>query len=197
MGAQLSEVLNAEVTSSEEGGFSRRRVVKGVAWSVPVIVTAIAAPAAAASGGATATFIGGTANIPSTTQPNGNGHLRSNVAVPVTLSLASLAGVTGLINVVMTISPATPAIGDPSVSFSTVQVGTVSVSPVLVLTGNVFTATFAYALPAGSTQVNFAIGGYTYRGKAGDRRDFQVAAAVTLVQNTKTVSLSPTSTISL
>ena len=49
MGAQLSEVLNAEVTSGEERGFSRRRVVKGVAWSVPVIVTAIAAPAAAAS----------------------------------------------------------------------------------------------------------------------------------------------------
>jgi hypothetical protein len=49
-GAQLSEVLNTEVTSNDEGGFSRRRVVKGVAWSVPVIATAIAAPAAAASG---------------------------------------------------------------------------------------------------------------------------------------------------
>jgi hypothetical protein len=43
--------MNAEVTSNDgNGGFSRRRVVKGVAWSVPVIVTAIAAPAAAASG---------------------------------------------------------------------------------------------------------------------------------------------------
>jgi hypothetical protein len=49
MGAQLSEVLNADVTSSEENSFSRRRVVKGVAWSLPVIATAIAAPAAAAS----------------------------------------------------------------------------------------------------------------------------------------------------
>jgi hypothetical protein len=45
----LSDVLNTRVTSSEEGGFSRRRVVKGVAWSLPVIATAIAAPAAAAS----------------------------------------------------------------------------------------------------------------------------------------------------
>jgi hypothetical protein len=53
MGAQLSEVLNAEVTSSEEGGFSRRRVVKGVAWSVPVIVAAVGAPPAAASPGPT------------------------------------------------------------------------------------------------------------------------------------------------
>ncbi len=41
----MSEVLNAEVTSNDgHGGFSRRRVAKGVAWSVPVIVTAIAAP---------------------------------------------------------------------------------------------------------------------------------------------------------
>ncbi|MBP1135067.1 hypothetical protein JOE31_001299 [Arthrobacter sp. PvP023] len=47
----MSEELNANATSSEERGFSRRRVVKGVAWSVPVIVTAIAAPAAAASPG--------------------------------------------------------------------------------------------------------------------------------------------------
>jgi hypothetical protein len=49
----LSEVLNAEATSSEEGGFSRRRVVKGVAWSVPVIVAAVGAPPASASPGPT------------------------------------------------------------------------------------------------------------------------------------------------
>lgn len=51
VGAQLSEVLNDEVTSSEEAGFSRRRVVKGVAWSVPVIVAAVGAPPASASPG--------------------------------------------------------------------------------------------------------------------------------------------------
>lgn len=45
----MSEVLNEEV-GKEENGFSRRRVVAGVAWSLPVIATAIAAPAAAASG---------------------------------------------------------------------------------------------------------------------------------------------------
>lgn len=44
----MSEVSNAGV-DVEEGGFSRRRVVAGVAWSLPVIATAIAAPAAAAS----------------------------------------------------------------------------------------------------------------------------------------------------
>lgn len=51
LGAQLSEVLNAEVTSNEKGGFSRRRVMKGVAWTVPVIVAAVGAPPAAASPG--------------------------------------------------------------------------------------------------------------------------------------------------
>lgn len=49
LGAQLSEVLNADVDGKDENGFSRRRVVAGVAWSLPVIATAIAAPAAAAS----------------------------------------------------------------------------------------------------------------------------------------------------
>lgn len=47
----MSEVLNEEVTSNEKGGISRRRVVKGVAWSVPVLVAAVGAPPAAASPG--------------------------------------------------------------------------------------------------------------------------------------------------
>lgn len=46
----MSEVQNVESTASEEkGGLSRRKVVAGVAWS-SVIVTAVAAPAVAASG---------------------------------------------------------------------------------------------------------------------------------------------------
>lgn len=58
-GAQLSEVLKENNTTSAESGFSRRRVVAGVAWSLPVIATAIAAPAAAASGlSATAALTG-------------------------------------------------------------------------------------------------------------------------------------------
>jgi hypothetical protein len=58
----LSEVLNAEITSNEEGGLSRRRVVKGAAWSMPVIAAAIAAPAASASGG-TPTPTGATVTV--------------------------------------------------------------------------------------------------------------------------------------
>jgi hypothetical protein len=47
----LSEILN-EKTATKENDLSRRRVVKGVVWSVPVIATAVASPAAAASGDA-------------------------------------------------------------------------------------------------------------------------------------------------
>ena len=43
----MSEIADQNV---KKAGVDRRRVIKGVAWSVPVIVTAIAAPAASASG---------------------------------------------------------------------------------------------------------------------------------------------------
>jgi hypothetical protein len=46
-------MLNEEI-ESKESGFSRRRVVKGVAWTVPVILTTAAAPPASASPGTTA-----------------------------------------------------------------------------------------------------------------------------------------------
>lgn len=56
MGAQLSEILNEEL-ESKESGFSRRRVVKGVAWTVPVIMATVAVPPASAStGSAVITF---------------------------------------------------------------------------------------------------------------------------------------------
>lgn len=59
IGAQLSEVLKENDTTGAASGPSRRRVVAGVAWSLPVIATAIAAPAAAASGlSATAALTG-------------------------------------------------------------------------------------------------------------------------------------------
>ncbi|RDV09369.1 hypothetical protein DXK94_13335 [Arthrobacter sp. RT-1] len=51
MGAQLSEDLKENDTNSAESGFSRRRVVAGAVWSVPVILTAVAVPPASASPG--------------------------------------------------------------------------------------------------------------------------------------------------
>lgn len=73
----MSEVLNAEVTSSEEGGLSRRRIVKGVAWSVPVIVTAIAAPAAAASPPPTFSIAFGPEAAITISKATGQGNTRS------------------------------------------------------------------------------------------------------------------------
>ena len=49
----MSEVLKEKSSSGEENGFSRRRVVKGVAWTVPVILTTVAVPPASASPGPT------------------------------------------------------------------------------------------------------------------------------------------------
>jgi hypothetical protein len=42
--------MNSE-TTQHEGGLSRRTVVKGAAWSIPVMAAAVAAPAAVATGG--------------------------------------------------------------------------------------------------------------------------------------------------
>ena len=88
LGAQLSEVLNAEVDAKEENGVSRRRVVAGVAWSLPVIATAIAAPAAAASYVPTVTLIGAGSAI---TYSQGN---RSGTG-PTKIHIAGVVGAIG------------------------------------------------------------------------------------------------------
>jgi hypothetical protein len=196
MGAQLSEVLNAASTSSEEDGFSRRTVFNGVAWSVPVIVAAVGAPPASASPPPTikptASFSPGTATLLSTKHPTGNGHIRNNVAVPTTLSLKDFGGITDSVSVVITISPLTTTTGDPAVSFSSVTIGGNSVAPVLALNGTTFTATFTHAVAVGSKELNFGISGYAYDGKSTDRRTFQVVAAISYKEGTKDETLSAT-----
>jgi hypothetical protein len=205
VGAQLSEVLNAEVTSGEERGFSRRRVVKGVAWSVPVIVTAIAAPAAAASPPPTPT-VKASATITAAAQPvpsssvKGGGQDRPSVTVPTTFSLKDLGGVTGSIHVAITISPVTQATGDPALSLSTVKVGAAQVtlnSPNLTANSltagaNTFTANFDYTVPAGTAQVDFAFSGYTYRGLNKDHRTFDMTLLTTFQERGVTTQLSTT-----
>jgi hypothetical protein len=201
MGAQLSEVLNAEVTSSEEGGISRRRVVKGVAWSVPVIVAAVGAPPASASPGPTPTitpasglFTNGLQSIPSTVS---SAHDRSGVSVPATLSLRGLGGVTGSIQVALTISPDPAAAAAPTVSFSTVRVGSASVTVTPSVAGNKFTANFSQTLPAGATTLDFLLSGYSYTGKKQDTATYTVTTLITFQQQGKTVQLNPTSAITL
>jgi hypothetical protein len=84
----LSEILNATVDGSKETGFSRRRVIKGVAWSVPVILTTVAVPPASASPGPTQgttvsakleLVAGGTTLFKIGSGGNGKGNQRSGV----------------------------------------------------------------------------------------------------------------------
>jgi hypothetical protein len=198
VGAQLSEVLNDEVTSSEEAGFSRRRVVKGVAWSVPVIVAAVGAPPASASPGPTPTPTATPATAAFTAAPQtmtstvSGSHDRINVVVPAKLALKDLAGATGTVKVELTIT------GALICRLSTVQVGSVSVSPVV--TGaavSPFKATFSSVLAAGATQLEFTLGGYSYNGKKQDAETLSVAALITFQQGGQTKQLTPTSTIVL
>lgn len=108
-GAQLSEILNEEI-ESKESGFSRRRVVKGVAWTLPVLVTAVGAPPASASPGKLSVAFGASVNQKkSILQLNGNG--KSNArdgSVPVQLIVenapSSLSG-----SIIITASDPTPA----------------------------------------------------------------------------------------
>ncbi|MBT2568943.1 hypothetical protein J7I84_21125 [Arthrobacter sp. ISL-85] len=99
--------MNAEVDGQEENGFSRRRVVAGVAWSLPVIATAIAAPAAAASPppiSATATWSFGAA--PQYSKIGGGGKIYGGAA-PATLSLKNTgtSAFTGTVSLTVTFTP--------------------------------------------------------------------------------------------
>ncbi|PNH85232.1 hypothetical protein [Arthrobacter sp. AFG20] len=101
----MSEVISADFTTREDAGISRRRVVAGVAWSLPVIVAAVAAPAAAASGvSVTAGLVG--AGSPVTYLPSGGtgGGTNRNGTGPTALQLQNKGGavnspITGTINI--------------------------------------------------------------------------------------------------
>jgi hypothetical protein len=131
-GASLSEVLNEKVTSSNENGFSRRRVVASVAWSLPVIATAIAAPAAAASPApisVTAAWVNGPA--PQYSKIGGGGTKYSGTA-PATLSLKNTgtSALTGTVSVTITLAP---------VGTVLVGVGVESLLPAAVSAASAFT----------------------------------------------------------
>lgn len=201
MGAHLSEVLNAKVTGGEKPGMSRRRVIAGVAWSVPVIMTAVAVPPASASPGptppatpASGSFAAGTHNVLSTVS---TAHDRTGVAVPATLSLKDLGGVTGSIGIVLTISPQPAAAAAPAVSFSTVRVGTASVPVSPSTAGNTFTANFSYTLPAGAATLDFLLSGYSYSGRKQDAATYAVTTVITFQERGATKQLTPNSSITL
>jgi hypothetical protein len=140
----LSEVLNAEVTSSEEGGLSRRRIVKGAAWSMPVIAAAIAAPAASASGGTTTPTLSVASGVAvgisiSKQQAQGAGVLRTGQG-PLNVVIRNTSGgtVTGSIGIVATVDTGTVGTGLAVKTLDGVIVGTPSFS-----SNHVSTSTFS------------------------------------------------------
>ncbi|WP_052259897.1 hypothetical protein [Pseudarthrobacter phenanthrenivorans] len=110
LGAQLSEVLNADVDGKEENGFSRRRVVAGVAWSLPVIATAIAAPAAAASGSLSITA-GPIGNINFSKQQGSAGTRSGQGPSVLTIQNTHTTAQTVTVGIVGTVSTGTVATG--------------------------------------------------------------------------------------
>ena len=128
----MSEVLHAKVTGNNENGVSRRRVVAGVAWSLPVIATAIAAPAAAASGISATAVLGGQATaITLVSSSTGQGTSRQGTGptgFSITNAGAAITGpITGTVNIkptgtvtagagIQSLTPGTLVVGNPAYS---------------------------------------------------------------------------------
>ncbi|CAN7500649.1 hypothetical protein [Arthrobacter sp. LjRoot14] len=153
------------------------------AGRIPAMQVSATAPAAATQ--ASAVFNSGIRPVPSTSHPHGTAHLRPAVKVPVRLSLAGLGAATGSVSVHMNVSPVTPVTGDVSMSFSYVDLATVSLPLTLKRAGNTFTAAFTCVVAAGSAQLDFDFGGHSYRGRNTDRGDFLMTTEVTFQEHGK------------
>ncbi|MCT9625590.1 hypothetical protein HWD94_10685 [Pseudarthrobacter equi] len=199
VGAQLSEILNEE-PESRESGFSRRRVVKGVAWSVPVIMTTVAVPPASASPGPTTppptpepagTFSTAPQSMPTTRQGN---HGRTNEVLPARLSLTNLGGLTGEVTVDLKIAPEPASATAPRISFSKVEVGGMQFPFAPPTSGNVFTAKFKSLVPAGATTLIFVLSDYGYTGMKSDSGTYAFTTVISYVKGGVSVQmkLAPT-----
>ena len=131
----MSDVLHAKVMGGEGAGVSRRRVVAGVAWSLPVIATAIAAPAAAASPGlAAVTFLSAGSTI---TYSQGNRLGTGPLKIQIT-------GVIGAMNGSVIIEP----VGTVHARIG-IQPSTSSVFGASSFSGNTSTTTFSAGIGTG------------------------------------------------
>ncbi|MEO5320422.1 hypothetical protein PV761_17765 [Arthrobacter sp. CC3] len=171
----MSEVLNAEVTSSEEGGLSRRRIVKGAAWSVPVIAAAIAAPAASASGfNVAAAFDLPTGTVPYP-EERASGHNRTGIGPTGFHIVNSGAAISSSISGQITIQPTTAATTDPAIGIRSLT-GATMTGPIL--SGTVFTASFT--IPGIAANINHPVSvGFYYRGQKTQKRSFTMLVTFT------------------
>jgi hypothetical protein len=125
------------------------------------------------------------------------GHDRIGVTVPAALSLKDLGGVIGSLQVSITIAPQSAASSAPAISFSTVRVGSTTLSFTPPTQGNTFTAKFDHTLPAGATSLEFLLSGYTYSGRKQDAATYDVTTLITFQERGTTKQLVPGSTITL
>ena len=199
LGLEMSETKSL---SAPKASFDRRSVVKGAAWSVPVIAAAIAAPAAAASETtATVTF----APVPAagTTPFVRVGHEQSpgqtkQGAASQTFTIQNTPGaITGNITGLITITPNAPvAAKAPGVGFTTLSALATAYSGSF--TGTTYSGSFT---STGGIQSNgslvFSLSGFRYNytgtGNASGGK-YTIAVAVTFpggrqVTRTSTITL--------
>jgi hypothetical protein len=175
VGAQLSETLNEEI-DSKESGFSRRRMVKGAAWTVPVILTTAAAPPASASQVSPSGFFTDTKQDVAAAGNSGNGNGRIGLLLPSKLTLTDLTNVTGKVTVTVAITP--KRTDSPYIAFSTVGLGATA-SFVPPSSGNVFKATFVSSSPVSASVLEFSFSGYVYNGKTKSSGSYDVTTVIT------------------
>lgn len=165
----------SEINSSAEpkASFDRRSVMKGAAWSVPVIAAAIAAPAAAASaptGTTTASIVAS-----STTQTvTGTPEVLGTGPKGFTISTTG-AAISGTASVSITVAPANQAAIDSKIGLVIGSINNVPVS------GGQWSGVLA--VPAGGPSPTFTFGSYSRTGTGA------VAHGVTL-NYTVTVSIA-------
>ncbi|BCW72585.1 hypothetical protein [Arthrobacter sp. NicSoilB8] len=186
--------------AAPKASFDRRSVVKGAAWSVPVIAAAIAAPAASASEkGATVVFASvpaaGSTSFVRVGQEQSPGQTRHGAAAPkFTIANPTPGGISGDITGLITITPDTPAATKaPGVGFTSLTESTTLYSGSF--SGTTYSGSFTQTggLKSGGS-IEFSLGGfrYSYTGNgtaAGGK--YTIAVAVTFPGGRKVIATSP------
>lgn len=145
----MSEVLHANVTESDKNGISRRRVVAGVAWSLPVIATAIAAPAAAASGLSATTLLSAASTISIASSATGQGTSRTGTGPANFQIINSGSAITGAITGTVNIKP----VGTVSAGVGVHSITSATLTSAAYTSAHEYNATFTLVqeVPAGQT----------------------------------------------
>ncbi|MEV5051547.1 hypothetical protein [Arthrobacter sp. LAR12-1-1.1] len=173
--------------AAPKASFDRRSVVKGAAWSVPVIAAAIAAPAASASARNASAGFDGLSGAVSFAPTDPKSKAKPGTG-PTGFTITNYAGaIAGPISGTVTIQPATSGTADPGVGFLKLT-GATSFTPQPLTASKVFVGTFtANGIPA-NDKLSFSMDptSYYYTGGNGSpARDFSISVSFTLPDGTR------------